>query len=386
MRVIRDCLKICTFVSDVTLSIGLCCPGNAALGNGGSRFFTFKITPIHLMIKYYEHHHPFSLELGGCLPELKIAYHTYGELNAARDNVVWVCHALTANSDVADWWPHTVEAGKFLDPSRWFVVCANILGSHYGSTGPLSVNPETGEPYYDNFPKLTIGDMARAHALLADALGIGCINVLVGSSVGGFQAVEWAVQQPSRFDKLVLIATDAKATPWAIAIDETQRMAIRADGTYGEHRADAGMAGLAAARAIGLLTYRGGEGYNRTQQDYADTPAGVHRACTYQQYQGEKLCRRFNAYSYMSILDAFDTHDVGRSYESTEAALRQITSKTLVIGLTTDMIFTVSDLRKLAANIPGAKYREIDSAFGHDGFLVEHEQLNAILNDFMIEK
>ena len=225
---------------------------------------------------------PFELETGHTLPELRIAYHTYGTMNAARDNVVWVCHALTANSDVADWWPHTVETGRFLDPARHFVVCANIIGSHYGTTGPLHVNPATGKPWYRTFPPFTIRDLVRAHRLLADALGIGRIATLVGSSVGGFQAVEWAVEEPARIERLVLIATAAKASPWAIAIDETQRMAIEADTTFGEERDDAGMKGLAAARAIGLLSYRGPEGYNLTQQDREEAPA-LHRACTYQQ-------------------------------------------------------------------------------------------------------
>ena len=184
---------------------------------------------------------PFELETGHTLPELRIAYHTYGTLNAAKDNVAWVCHALTANSDVADWWPHTVEAGRFLVPVCFFVVCANIIGSHYGTTGPLHVNPATGRPYYKDFPELTIRDMVRAHRLLADILGIHRIHTLVGSSVGGFQAVEWAVQEPERIGKLVLIATAAKASPWSIAIDETQRMAIEADSTFGEPYATAGM-------------------------------------------------------------------------------------------------------------------------------------------------
>ncbi len=338
------------------------------------------------MTQYYRHSDPFPLELGGELPELTIAYHTYGTLNSSHDNVVWVCHALTANSDVADWWPHTVEGGCFLDPNKWFVVCANILGSHYGTTGPLSVNPNTGKPYYNDFPRFTIRDMAHAHALLADSLGIGRIQALVGSSVGGFQATEWAVEEPSRFDKLILIATDAKASPWTIAIDETQRMAILADKTYGEHRPDAAMAGLAAARAIGLLTYRGPDGYNITQQNPSDQLPQTHRACSYQQYQGEKLCRRYNAYSYVAILDAFDTHNVGRGRGGVDNALQRITASTIVIGLTTDIIFTPPEMRQLAARIPGAVYREISSPFGHDGFLVEHSQLNEILTPFMLSQ
>ena len=325
---------------------------------------------------------PFELESGSALPELRIAYHTYGRMNAARDNVVWVCHALTANSEVADWWPHTVEKGRFLDPERWFVVCANILGSHYGTTGPLHVNPATGRPWYGSFPAFTIRDIVRAHRLLAEALGVERISMLVGSSVGGFQAVEWAVAEPERIERLVLIATDAKASPWNIAIDETQRMAIEADATWGEERPDAGMKGLAAARALGLLSYRGPEGYNLTQQDREENPV-LHRACTYQRYQGEKLCRRYNAYSYHAILDAFDTHDVGRGRGGVEAALGKIRARTLVVGITTDIIFTPAEMRRLHGQIPRSRYCEIDSPFAHDGFLVEYEQLNALLLPFM---
>ncbi|MBE6177279.1 MAG: homoserine O-acetyltransferase [Rikenellaceae bacterium] len=327
-------------------------------------------------------HGAFRLESGVELPELQIAYHTYGTLNAARNNVVWVCHALTANSDVADWWPHTVEEGRFLDPADHFIVCANILGSHYGTTGPLSINPTTGEPWYGDFPAFTIRDMVEAHRTLAAALGIEQIDTLVGSSVGGFQAVEWAVMEPARFDKLILIATAAKASPWTIAIDETQRMAIEADQTFGERHSDAGRRGMAAARALGLLTYRGSLGYNLTQQDHEEAPT-VHRASTYQQYQGEKLCRRYNAYSYYAILKAFDTHDVGRGRAGLEAELAKITARTVLVGITSDIIFTPAEMRTLQSQIPGSRYYEIDSPFGHDGFLVEHEQLNQILYPFI---
>ena len=330
----------------------------------------------------YRHNRPFELERGGLLPELVIAFTTYGELNAAHDNVVWVCHALTADSEVAAWWPHTVEAGRFLDPARHFIICANILGSHYGTTGPLHVNPATGRPYYGDFPELTIRDMVKAHRLLADMLGIRRIEALIGSSVGGFQAVEWAVEEPERIDKLVLIATAAKATPWSIAIDETQRMAIEADSTFGEPYATAGAKGLAAARAIGLLSYRGADGYNLTQQDTEEVP-DRHRACTYQQHQGEKLRRRYNAYSYYKILNAFDTHDVGRGRGGVETALRRITARCLVVGISTDLIFPPSEMRTLNDLLPHSSYHQIDFPFGHDGFLVEHEQLNRILNPFI---
>ncbi len=334
---------------------------------------------------FFDYPHPFALESGESLPSLRIAYNTYGTLNADRDNVVWVCHALTANSDVADWWPHTVEAGKFLDPSRWFVICANFIGSPYGTTAPLHKNPATGEPYFGDFPKYTIRDIVNAHRILADHLGISKIHTLVGCSVGGFQAVEWAVSEPERVERLSLMATDAVATPWTIAIDETQRMCIEADATYGQRRPDAGASGLAAARAIGLLSYRGPSGYNLTQRDVEEYPA-PRRAVTYQRYQGEKLVRRFDAYSYHAILDAFDSHDVGRGRGGLDCALSKVKARTIVIGLTTDIVFPPSDMKALADKIPGAVYAEIQSPFGHDGFLVEHDQLNALMKPFMEDR
>lgn len=337
------------------------------------------------MVQYYRHRGDLHLESGAVLENPVIAYHTYGTLDASRSNVAWVCHALTANSDVADWWPHTVEEGRFLDPAQHFVICANILGSPYGSTGPLQHAPKLGRPWYGDFPSLTVRDLVAAHRLLADALGINDIDVLIGSSMGGFQALEWAVEDPGFIRKLVLIATAAKASPWTIAIDQTQRMAIEADSTFGSNSPDAGAAGLAAARAIGLLSYRGGSGYNLTQQDADDAlkPSAAHRASTYQLYQGEKLRRRFDAYSYHTILDTFDSHDVGRGRGGVAAALGRVTASTLAVALTTDMLFPPGEMKQMSAGIPGCLYHEIDSPFGHDGFLVEHELLNDILYPFV---
>ncbi len=333
-------------------------------------------------IKIYKHNAPFVLESGERLEELQIAYSTYGERNSAGDNVVWVCHALTANSDVQDWWPHTVETGAILDPANHFVVCANILGSPYGTTAPLHTNPTTGEPYYADFPKYTIRDIVSAHKILAEFLQVGHVDTILGCSVGGFQALEWAVSEPDRFSKLILVATDAKATPWSVAINETMRMAIEGDPTFGERRDDAAMEGLATARALALLTYRGPHGYNLTQQN-PDIRIENHRAQSYQRYQGEKLCKRYNAYSYYAILNSFDTHDIGRGNGGTDAALASIKSKTYVVGITTDILFPPEEMRALTAKIPGAEYFEIESLFGHDGFLVEHEQFNALLHPIM---
>lgn len=332
------------------------------------------------MIQTYRYNEPLKLERGGELKNLEIAYSTFGTLNDKKDNVIWVCHALTANSDVADWWPNTVVEGGFLDPEKWFVVCANIIGSHYGSTGPLSINPSTGKPYYGTFPQLTIRDIVRAHQLLAAHLGIDEKYALIGSSLGGFQAMEWAMMEPEKVKKLVLIATDTSVTPWAAGLNETQRMAIKADPTYGEERDNAGMDGMAVARAIALLSYRGASGYNLSQKN-KDTAPYHHRVSSYQRYQGEKLCRRFNAYSYMTILDAFDSHDVRRGRDP--EALKGIKAHTLCVAIPTDILFPADSVKKMSREIPGAEYKEILSEFGHDGFLVEHGQLNEILKEFL---
>ena len=219
------------------------------------------------MAKTYHHSSPVELESGEILPEVVIAYDTFGTLSEAKDNVIWVCHALTANSDVKDWWPNTVEEGRFLDPNKYFIVCANFLGSHYGTTSPLSINPTTGEKWYYDFPRITVRDMVTCHRLLAKHLGIDRVKLLIGSSIGGFQCMEWAVTEPDFMENLALIATTTNTEPWAAAFNESQRMAIRADGTWGQLRDDAGLDGMAVARSIALISYRGAPAYNATQQD-----------------------------------------------------------------------------------------------------------------------
>lgn len=333
-------------------------------------------------VRYFHYDKPFKLENGEQLPSITIAYHTFGRQR--EDNVIWVCHALTANSDVADWWPHSVDADCFLDSRDNFVVCANILGSHYGTTGPLSVNPLTGEPYYNSFPFITVRDMANVHFLLAEHLGILKVKALVGSSIGGFQSLEMAISRPDFCSKLVLIATAARSQPWAIALNESQRMAIETDESYGDNDEQAGKKGMRVSRSIGLLSYRGSSGYNATQQEN-DTMYKLtgFRATTYQQYQGDKLGRRFNAYSYYRLLQAFDSHNVGRYRGGIKKALSAIKAKTIIIGISTDILFPVSEQIFLYSNIENSDLRLLSSEFGHDGFLVEYEQLNKILKPFI---
>ncbi len=335
------------------------------------------------MREYFVHKKPVTLESGAVLPEVTIAYNTFGNLSPERDNVVWVMHALTADSDVADWWPHTVEAGRFLDPDKWFVVCANVLGSCYGTTGPATVNPLTGETYYNDFPDVTVRDMVMCHRLLAEHLGIKQINTIVGSSLGGFQAIEWLVTDPDIAKRAVLIATDFRCRPWLAAINKAMYMAIEADCTFGEPRPDAGAKGLAAARAIGLLSYRSQMAYDRTQDDYGtDHPLFERRVHSYQAYQGKKLCDRYDAYSYIKMCKSGDSHDVSRGRGSLEDALSRVKAKCMVVAISSDILFPPSYHKELAAMLPSAEYHEIESDFAHDGFLIEHEKLDNLISDF----
>lgn len=331
----------------------------------------------------YIHNHPFALESGAILPRLEIAYHTFGTLNAERDNVIWVFHALTANSDVSDWWDGLFGKDKALDPTRDFIICANMLGSCYGSSSPLSKDPRTDKPFYGNFPRLvTVRDMVKAHQILADKLGIRMIKLGIGGSMGGQQLLEWAVMQPERFERIMPLATNAKHSPWGIAFNESQRMALEADPTLWKSSRLAGKAGLKAARSMALLSYRNYQTYQHSQGD-AEESLDNFRVKSYQQYQGEKLVKRFNAQSYYVLSKAMDSHDLGRGRGGVEKALSQITARAKVVGIQSDVLFPPEEQRCIARNIREAQYSEIDSSYGHDGFLIEWDILNALILDFL---
>jgi homoserine O-acetyltransferase len=325
---------------------------------------------------------PLQLESGETLAGARVAYRTWGQLNATRDNVVWVCHALTANDDVLDWWPGLFGEGYFFDPADWFIVCANILGSCYGSTCPLDVDPATGEARFQQFPLLTIRDLVAAHEALRQELGLTHIHTLIGGSMGGQQALEWAVSQPEAFAHLVVIATSARHSAWGIAFNEAQRLAIEADATYHENRPSGGDAGLAAARAVALLSYRGYDAYSATQTDLDDNRLRDFRASSYQRYQGNKLVARFDAYSYVVLTRAMDSHHLGRGRGGVAAALASIRARTLVLGITSDVLFPLAEQHLLAQGIPGAVYSELDSSYGHDGFLLETIKITQALEAF----
>lgn len=329
-------------------------------------------------MKTYKSQKDIHLECGEVLRNVEIAYTTYGTISPERDNIIWVCHALTASSEVAKWWPNTVEKGRFLDPDKYFVICANVLGSPYGSTSPLSINEETGEPYYDTFPLITVRDMVTAHKLLAAHLQIDRVKMIIGSSLGGFQALEWIADDLDFAETAVLIATSAKTDPWAIAFSESQRMALLTDPTFGDKSPTAAAKGLATARSIAMLSYRGQKAYDYSQEDKESKIDGF-RASSYQRYQGEKLANRFNAYSYYSLTKTHDSHDVGRDRGGLSDALSRIKSRCTIISVSSDILFPSSGHMILYNRIKNSKMYVIDSNYGHDGFLVESDKLNHII-------
>ena len=276
--------------------------------------------------------------------------------------------------------------GTVLDPSKYFIVCANILGSCYGTTGPLSNDPATGAPFYDKFPLITIRDMVKAHQLLAASLGIEKIHLLVGGSMGGYQALEWAVIQPSMIKNIFLIATSARETAWGIAIHTAQRIAIEADQTWNTHSATAGAKGLKAARAIAMLTYRNYDTYAKTQHDPDGDKIDGFRASGYIHHQGNKLVKRFNAYSYWFLTKAMDSHNIARGRSnSVERVLASMLQRTLVIAISNDLLCPLPELELLANHIPNATFHTIESLYGHDGFLTESALISRHLSTWLEE-
>lgn len=335
-------------------------------------------------MQYYNYNSPFELENGQQLPGLTIAYHTYGSLNASKSNVVWVCHALTANSEAVDWWNGVVGAGHVIDPEKHFIVCANILGSCYGTTGPLSQNPATEQPWYHHFPLVTIRDMVNAHILLRRHLGINKIHLLMGGSMGGYQALEWGIMEPAAIERLFLLATSPTESAWGIAVHATQRLAIEADNSWQQESADAGQKGLKAARAIGILTYRNYGILVQKQTDPDAEKLDNYRAASYINYQGDKLVKRFNAYSYWLLTKAMDSHHIGRGRGGdVEKLLKTIQQKTLLIGISSDILCPLEEQRHMQQHIPGSTLIEIDSAYGHDGFMVEAEKISKCLLEWL---
>ncbi len=327
---------------------------------------------------------PFPLESGKALPGLTIAYHTYGKLNDKKDNVVWVCHALTANSNVFEWWPGIVGENCLINPNDHFIVCVNMIGSCYGSSGPLTINPENNQPYYSSFPIVTIRDMVNAFILVRKKLAIDKIKLLMGGSMGGYQVLEWCLMEPEVIQNSFVITTSASESAWGIAIHTAQRLAIEADATWKNNSADAGKDGIKAARAIGMLTYRNYKIFHDKQTDPDISKTDNYKASSYILHQGNKLADRFNAQSYWLLTKSMDSHNIARGrFPTLQEALKQIHQPILVMGIDSDILCPNAEQRFLVEHIPNSTLHIISSDYGHDGFLVEAETISRHLFEWM---
>lgn len=321
--------------------------------------------------KTYKYNKLFQTESGYIFRNLEIKYTTYGKLNKEKNNVIWIVHALTGNSDPLQWWSGLVGKGKLFNPEKYFIVCSNNLGSCYGTTGPASINKDTGKKYGKNFPLITIRDMANVQDILRKQLKIRKIFLLIGGSIGGQICLEWAIIKTHLFEHIIPIATNARHSAWGIAFNETQRMAL-------ESRRN----GLETARAIAMLSYRCYNIFEKTQTDnenrIEDFPAS-----SYQRYQGKKLKNRFNSDSYYILSKAMDSHNIGRKRKGIEFALAKISAKTLIIGIKSDLLFPISEQKQLSRFINGSEIIIVNSIYGHDGFLVEYKKISKVIKNFI---
>lgn len=321
-------------------------------------------------LNQYLHKGDFILESGEKIHNLIVAYHTFGQVNSDASNIIWVFHALSANSNVMEWWPGLFGDACLFNSEDHYIVCANVIGSPYGSTQALD----------KGFPQFSVRDVVAAHLLLASHLEINKIKVAIGGSFGGDQALEFAYSYEGIIENLVLIASSAKESAWAIAIHETQRIALTSDPTFG--KVGGGVEGMKAARAIGMLTYRTSRSFIENQTDNNDK-IDQFKASSYIQYQGDKFVKRFNALSYYFLTKCLDSHNIGRNRGGENLALRQIRIPTLVIGISSDILIPTSLQKELAKQMPNAVYKEIESTFGHDGFLVETKSISDEIFSFL---
>jgi len=343
----------------------------------------------------------FELESGHVLDQVDVAYQTWGSLNASRDNAVVVFHSMSGDSNAASWWSDIVGPGKAIDTTTYFVVCANLLGSCYGTCGPTSINPETGLAYRGDFPVSTVRDQVRLQQELLQWLGVRSVECAVGGSLGGFLALEWALLDPS-LKRVVAVATSGRHSAWCIAWTEAQRQAIYADPNWkgGFYDADSiPEAGLSSARMMAMLSYRNPASFTtrfgretlateHVSGDHQSEPRSgeVYSVESYLRYQGQKLVDRFDANSYVRLTQTSNSHDLARSRGSYSEVLASIKPQVLIVGVDTDILFPLDEQRELASAIPGAQLAIIKSPHGHDAFLLEGPTLNKITKRWLSSK
>jgi homoserine O-acetyltransferase/O-succinyltransferase len=347
----------------------------------------------------------FSLEAGGVLQSPTLRYATYGEPNAAADNVIFVAHALSGSARVADWWPRLFSDGGLLQAGNHCIIGINMLGSCYGSTGPASIDPVTGRPYGANFPLVGIRDVVRLQALLLDKLEIRRLKLVMGASVGGMQALEMAIQFPERVERVISIGA-APLQAMGLGLNHLQRQMIQLDPAWkgGNYPPDEPpRKGLGLARALAVCTYKSAELFEdrfaRKPDRSGENPwASAHElgqglsgqrfdVAGYLDYQGERFVERFDANAYLAITRTMDTWDPARGYASADAAFRRIQAEVMLVGISSDWLFPPDEIADLALGLEKAgvrcEHRELVSAHGHDAFLAEPDELARLLRTFL---
>lgn len=322
----------------------------------------------------------FRTEGGGTLHDVRVEVRTWGR---RRDHATLICHALTGNADADDWWSGLFGTGRLFDSASSYIVAMNVLGGCAGTTGPTSIDPTTGRPYRATFPEITIRDMVRLQHAVLERLGIEHLDLAIGGSMGGMQVLEWLLMYPESVTAAVAIGVGASQSAWAVGLSHAQRRAIESDAKYagGLYATSAPPSdGLATARMIAMASYRSHASFDaRFGRTTIDEDFAVQ---SYLDHHGDKLVQRFDANSYLRLISAMDSHDVGRERGPREAILRRIDADVLVVGISSDVLYPVSETRELAAAIPGARFAVLDSPHGHDSFLIDTDQLGQLVNSF----
>ncbi len=326
----------------------------------------------------------FVLESGEVLQDVDIAYRTWGDKANAAERAILICHALTGSADVEAWWPNIIGDGRPFDPARDFIVCANILGSCYGTTGPASCKPGTENRYRADFPRVSVRDMVELERTLLDELGVDYLELVTGPSLGGMQALEWAAMYPDRVGSVVPIGVGGQHSAWCIGVSEAQRAAIAADPNWrdGYYSDDAPPEqGLAAARMMAVCTYRSWDSFNeRFGRDQRDDEQ--YQVQSYLRHQGNKINQRFDANTYVTLTHAMHTHDLARGRGELTEVLGSILQPVLVVSVNSDALYPPAEQRFLADHLPNAQYEILDCPHGHDGFLIETDTLGAMIAEF----
>ncbi len=335
---------------------------------------------------YFDSKEPFTTELGGLLPSLRVAYRTWGTLNARKDNVILICQALTGSADADAWWEGMFSNGGAFDESRDFIICTNVLGSCYGTTGPISINPLTGSHYGPDFPPITIRDMVHVQRRLLAGLGIVQVKLVVGASLGGMQVLEWGFLYPDVVQALMPMGASGRHSSWCIGQSEAQRQAIYADcdwngGWYKEGHPPA--KGLAAARMMAMCTYRSFENFqSRFGREYQQE-GKTFKVESYLRHQGRKLVERFDANTYITLTKAMDLHDLSRGRGEYEEVLRSIRLPVEILSINSDILYPKEEQEELARLMPNSSILYLDEPYGHDAFLIDVETVSSMVRNFL---